>query len=96
MLISPFVNEPVYVALMGLIAVVLQIITRILGDIYFPRISLAFEVIACEFSGKGIEEVREISVWPNTTQPQAVDESTVAVPVEGAKNVIDLSTLQRI
>jgi hypothetical protein len=86
MAISPFVKEPVYLALIGLIAIALQINSRILGDIYFPRMSLPLEVIASAFSGKGIEEVREIVVWPNTTQPQTVDESIVAVPDEDVKH----------
>lgn len=69
--ISSFVNEPVYITLMGFLGIVLQIIVRILGDIYFPRAALALEAIACEYSGYGIEEEREILVWPNTSEPQS-------------------------
>lgn len=69
--LSQYVQKPELIAIIGMVAIIVQVSTRVLGDLVYPKAKVAADHGHGDEAGGGSENDREEDRWPNVTHARA-------------------------
>ena len=69
--LSQYVQKPELIAIIGMVAIIVQVSTRVLGDLIYPKAKVAADHGHGAEAGSGRDNESEEDRWPNVTHARA-------------------------